>query len=381
MSEVMKRTVGTQTPLVFLQAAIDERNGPATTICQEDTNHHHHHNHVEEEEVEVHLHFSTTATEHLPDPAAPETSFPSEEDDTVPPGEATATLTSPCHQTNNSIYSSSSTTKTYDSSDSGAAIFSPKSAANALTSLFTQGTSIPRKMFTDPEHASPTMSCEEKLENGTMGSPAEVTAMLAEPEAPATATKASGFGETTEATPSPPSFQATATMTSTPEGAWKEPTMPPSSHLNQPFNPYQRQFPPGHRHPHHNASPQGVFYPGFFHDGHPAPPSGPWRHPGPWTPIIGGKVHPGPGGTPHQMTRGGPPPQQSFAWDPSRGMCPAMEVSQASLAVGAMFVDYIHRDHCTHCLSLLIPISVTHPATIPHVPQFVWSISSRQGWK
>jgi hypothetical protein len=331
MSEVTKRTVGTQTPLAFLQAAIDQSNRPASTFCQEDPTNNHHHYHVDEEEVEVHLHFSTTATEHLPDPAAPETSFPSEEDnfqgdDTVPPGEATATLTSPCHQANSSSYSSSDNANTYDGSDSGAAIFSPKSAANALTSLFTQGTAKPRKMFTEPERASPTVSCEEQLESGTTGSPDEVTAMMAEPEAPATATKASGLAESTEPSPSPPSFQPTATMTSTPGGAWQEPTMPHSSHLKQPFNPHQRQFAPGHRHPHHNASPQGVFYPSFFHDGHPAPPSGPWRHPGPWTPIIGGKVHPGQGGTPRQMTRGGPPPQQSFAWAPSRGMGPTMEV-------------------------------------------------------
>jgi hypothetical protein len=361
MSEVTRRTVGTQTPLAFLQAAIDTCFVPASTISEENPHHPYHHQyHAAEDEVEVHIHFSTTATEHLPDPAAPETSFPSEEEnnyqvnDFVPPGEAAVTFTSPCHQTKCTSYSISDNANTYDSSESGAAIFSPKSAANALTSLFTQGAANPRKMFSDPEHASPTVSCEEHLENGTTGSPAEVTAMMAEPEASATASKSSNLAPSLEPNPSPASLQAKATMMTTSGGSWQEPTMPTSSHLTQPFNPHQRQYAPGHRHPHHNSSPQGGFYPGYFHDGHSAPPPGPWRHPGSWTPIIGGKVHSGPGGTPHQMTRGGPPPQQSFAWDPSRGMGTTMEVRNASREVGVMFANNIN------CYRLCLTVCSSH---------------------
>jgi hypothetical protein len=197
--------------------------------------------------------------------------------------------------------SENSTEKDDENYPSQSAIFSPKSAANALTSLFSQSTAKahPRQCFPS---SAPSPSGETST-----SSTASIEGM-SPPNSSVKSEASVGQSDT-----SPTQAETPSTAGGSPP-QWQHDGMPPSHMKQVPGHPYQQ------------ASPPTVYfstYPHCYADG----PQ--WRHAqyqGPWTPIIGGKIA---GGTPHHMRR---PPPQAFAWDPSR-MAPVMEVSYCGFAL------------------------------------------------
>lgn len=187
--------------------------------------------------------------------------------------------------------SSSSNKENKDQPSGKTAIFSPKSAANALTSLFTQSAVKARQVFPSTSPSTATTSTEGMS-----------------PPTSSTKSEASATESSLDNASSPPQNQAeTPSTTGGSPPQWDGMQM--------------KQAP--HHYPNQQPSPPAVYYSTFpppcYAEG---PPGGHWRHPqyqGPWTPIVGGKV---PGRTPHHH-RG--PPHQTFAWDPSQ-MGSVMEV-------------------------------------------------------
>ncbi|CAB9526238.1 E2F transcription factor-like [Seminavis robusta] len=344
----MKRTVGTQTPVEFLMAAIVQAKRDAVEV------------EVEEPQPCQPMECSsdTTTTKAKPTAAAAKP--------TVSTSQKAAVVLAPSVLTTSPCTKGNLTTKTDTGAKRRVPIFSPKShaAANTLTSLFSQGArrfsedrvsplqeddddSTEVEDLDDDDEVTIVMVTGGTDNNSTANAGATVTMTDAEPlsaeSSPATKTAtATTTTATTNTTPnteqkaqptasktteaqtpatksvptiptaahinaSVPTTAATTTTTATRAPATTAAVQPttaaPPSQVKQPYPAPQQQthYPPHHHPHHHSASPQTVYYSSYYPEGHPPPPhpSHGWtRHPaGPWTPVIGGKAHPG--RTPH----------------------------------------------------------------------------------
>jgi len=257
---------------------------------------------------------------------------------------AHATSASATNNTDSSASKSNITTST-SSSSSSAAIFSPKSAAVALSSLFNchNTANRPRKVFPEESAEESTTSTGTEATTPSAMTSATFTDPAMETDPSSKSDTSSTIGTCTDAEvayhPEEEENQAGQgnTMVAENEQAPTESSaawnghelampMPPTSNSFYNNNGQQLQQQPV-SHPHHQSHlqhhhhgapspPAGVYFSNYggppppghgYHPRHPhshAPPPPSWRHQqqGPWTPMVGKPGHhtATPGATPHQ---------------------------------------------------------------------------------